>query len=190
MADEGIFGELDKLNVKNRCMGYNKEGKRCRTRLRKTQYLFCCDAHKPHNQEIIEDGCFCCTEKLINHKEILYFRCKHAVHRKCYYEWMEASQSEIAICMLCRSPIVPNGKYVEDENGVLVHSQTMGNIVNKKDFVSPIPDEDKPMTIITKVIEESMKPDSEANKQYRNLIYQPMVQPSWPLKGQKVKDPS
>lgn len=152
MEDGGIFDELKKLDVRNRCMGYNKAGKRCRTRLRKNQYLFCCDAHKPLNQEIIEDGCFCCTEKLVNHKEVLFFRCKHAVHRKCYYEWMESSQNEVAICMLCRSPILTDKKYMQDENGVWVDISSESNPVEKIMYVDPTPEEDKPQNIILNAI--------------------------------------
>ena len=99
------FKNFEELNVtKNRCTGYLKCGKRCRTRLKEGQYLFCCDDHKPYNREILEDGCFCCTEKIINHKDALFFRCKHLVHKCCYIDWMKRANNtyDEPICIICR----------------------------------------------------------------------------------------
>ncbi len=158
MNDESIFAELGKLNVRNRCMGLKKDGKHCRTRLTKNQYLFCCEAHKPLNRDIMEDGCFCCTEKLVNHKEVLYFRCRHAVHKSCYYEWMKTSENEVAICMLCRTPVFQSSskKYVQNEDGVWVYEETL-NMHEKILYVDPTPDKDKPINIITAAMESFAK---------------------------------
>ncbi len=102
------FKNFEELNVsKNRCVGLTKSGKRCRTRLSENQYLFCCDDHKPYNTEILEDGCFCCTEKIVNHKDAYFFRCKHMVHKECYNDWVKSDHNryEMPICIVCRSPI-------------------------------------------------------------------------------------
>ncbi len=109
------FENFNEINVnKNRCIGYNKNGKRCRTRLRKNQYLFCCENHKPYNKEIIEDGCFCCMEKIINHKDALLFKCNHLVHKVCFEEWMKNCTYEVPICILCRGEVYNNNKKKEE----------------------------------------------------------------------------
>lgn len=105
------FENFDEIKVnKNRCMGFTINGKRCRTRLRKNQYLFCCENHKPYNSEIIEDGCFCCMEKIINHKDGILFKCKHLVHKKCFEEWIKNSTYETPICIICRGEVYNNNK--------------------------------------------------------------------------------
>ena len=103
------FEEL-KVNV-NRCIGITKNGKKCRTRLRKNQYLFCCEEHKPLNNEIIEDGCFCCMEKIINHKDGIFFKCKHLVHKSCFIDWSRNNSTyETPICLICRSEVYNSNK--------------------------------------------------------------------------------
>lgn len=100
------FEEFSAMTVsRNRCAGYMASGKRCRTRLREDQYLYCCDAHRPINTESLEEGCACCMEKMVNHKDVIHFRCNHLVHRECYYEWMKGSMEESPICILCRAPV-------------------------------------------------------------------------------------
>ncbi len=171
MENDGIFGELGKIDVKNRCSGIGKDGKKCRTRLRKNQYLFCCEAHKPHNKEIMEDGCFCCMEKLINHKDILYFRCRHLVHKKCYYEWMEASQNEVAICMICRSPVFGAKNVVENGDGVLVNGDEIESGVEKIMYVDPTPPEDKPIFILEKACMAGYMEGSSESKQFESILF-------------------
>lgn len=123
--DFNNFNEL-KVNV-NRCMGITKNGKKCRTRLRKTQYLFCCEDHKPLNSEIIEDGCFCCMEKIINHKDGIFFKCKHLVHKSCFLEWSKNNSTyETPICLICRSEVYNNNKEKKETllyqgNGTDIH---------------------------------------------------------------------
>ena len=100
------FEEFSAMVVsQNRCAGHTASGKKCRTRLREGQYMYCCEAHQPFNKDCLEDGCFCCTEKMVNHKDALHFRCGHVVHRECYYEWMRSSDLEEPICMVCRSEV-------------------------------------------------------------------------------------
>lgn len=107
------FSNFAELNVSvNRCMGYTQSGKKCRTRLRNNQYLFCCESHKPYNKEILEDGCFCCMEKIINHKDGIFFKCRHLVHKSCYVEWArsEGNTYEIPICVICREDVYQKQK--------------------------------------------------------------------------------
>ncbi len=107
------FGNFSEINTSiNRCVGITKNGKKCRTRLRKNQYLFCCEDHKPFNQEIISDGCFCCTEMILNHKDALFFKCKHLVHKSCYLDWAksESNTYENPICILCRNVLFEKKK--------------------------------------------------------------------------------
>ncbi len=102
------FENFETLNtLRNRCAGYTINGKRCRTRLKETQYLYCCEAHKPLNDTILEEGCFCCCEPLINHKDVIHFKCKHLMHKKCYYQWIkENSNYDEPICLLCRQSVI------------------------------------------------------------------------------------
>ncbi len=109
------FDNFQELNVSvNRCIGITKNGKKCRTRLRKNQYLFCCENHKPLNSEIIEDGCFCCMEKIINHKDGIFFKCKHLVHKSCFVEWSKNNSTyETPICLICRNEVYNHNKSKE-----------------------------------------------------------------------------
>ena len=88
----------------NRCPAFNKNNKRCRS-LTNNNSLFCCKSHEPINNNIIDDGCFICMEKIINSKEIIYFKCKHAFHKECYNEWLKFSTYQTPICILCRKDI-------------------------------------------------------------------------------------
>ena len=119
------FDNFQELNVSvNRCIGIMKNGKKCRTRLRINQYLFCCEGHKPLNSEIIEDGCFCCMEKIINHKDGIFFKCKHLVHKSCFLEWSKNNSTyETPICLICRNEVYNSNKskgkplpYVNDKS--------------------------------------------------------------------------
>jgi hypothetical protein len=106
------FSNFEELKVSvNRCMGITKDGKKCRTRLRKNQYLFCCENHKPLNSEILEDGCFCCMEKIINHKDGIFFKCKHLVHKSCFLDWSKNNSTyETPICLICRNEVYNDNK--------------------------------------------------------------------------------
>ena len=87
--------------MSNRCIGINKYNKKCRT-ITKGDNLFCCDSHKPINYDIIETGCFICSEKITKYYELIYFKCKHAFHKDCYTEWLNFSTYENKICLICR----------------------------------------------------------------------------------------
>ncbi len=106
------FNNFKELNVSvNRCIGISKNGKKCRTRLKPEQYLFCCENHKPLNNEILEDGCFCCMEKIINHKDGIFFKCKHLVHKSCFIDWSKNNSTyETPICLICRAEVYNNNK--------------------------------------------------------------------------------
>lgn len=85
----------------NRCQSFTINNRRCRTKV-KDNLLFCCKSHEPINKEIIEDGCFLCMEKIENSNEILFMKCFHAFHKKCYMEWLNFSTYDEPICIICR----------------------------------------------------------------------------------------
>ena len=93
----------------NRCLGINKNNKHCRC-ITKNNQLFCCESHKPINKEIIEHGCFICTEKINTSKELIYFKCKHAFHKECYNDWLKYSTYDKHICLICRTEFNPSFK--------------------------------------------------------------------------------
>jgi hypothetical protein len=86
----------------NRCNAYTNSERKCRAKLFGNN-LFCCKNHEPINKDIIEDGCFICHEIVNNTNDIIYFNCKHAFHKPCYYEWLEYSTYETPICLICRN---------------------------------------------------------------------------------------
>ena len=89
----------------NRCIAYNKNNNKCRAKT-KNNMLFCCKNHEPLNNDLIENGCFICSEKIENSNEIIYFKCKHAFHKSCYIEWLSFSTYERSICMICRNEVL------------------------------------------------------------------------------------
>ncbi len=134
-SDFNNFKELD-VSV-NRCIGITKNGKKCRTRLKLNQYLFCCENHKPLNSEIIKDGCFCCMEKIINHKDGIFFKCKHLVHKSCYLDWSKNNSTyETPICLICRAEVYNDNKKkkkskpYENDNTNNMNIQNIQNILN------------------------------------------------------------
>lgn len=140
---ELTFDNFKELNVNvNRCMGYTKSGKKCRTRLRNNQYLFCCEDHKPYNAEILEEGCFCCMEKIINHKDGLFFKCKHLVHKSCYIEWSKSENNtyEVPICILCREIVYKKDKkkrslpYKNESESGKSASELLENFIEKSNI--------------------------------------------------------
>jgi hypothetical protein len=90
--------------TENRCIGYNKNNKKCRVKT-KNNTLFCSPCHEPLNREIIDNGCCICMEIIKSSNDIIYFRCKHAFHKNCYFEWLSVSIYENPICMICRNEI-------------------------------------------------------------------------------------
>lgn len=104
-----------KKNIcQNRCIGYNKNNKKCRVKT-KNNSLFCSPCHEPLNSEIIDNGCCICMEIIKLSNDIIYFRCKHAFHKDCYFEWLNVSTYKNPICMLCRNEI----DFLKNEKSVL-----------------------------------------------------------------------
>ena len=89
----------------NRCIAYNKNNNKCRAKT-KDNLLFCCNDHEPLNNDLINNGCFICSEKINNSNDIIYFKCKHAFHKPCYIEWLSYSTYEKSICMICRNEVL------------------------------------------------------------------------------------
>ena len=85
-----------------RCIAINKNNKKCRSKTNNNSF-FCCKSHEPINKELLEDGCFLCMEKIEKSNDIIYFNCKHIIHKTCYNEWLKYSTYDENICLLCRN---------------------------------------------------------------------------------------
>ena len=85
----------------NRCIGLNKYGKRCKTRINDLNRLICCEGHKPLNDEILESCVMCCKEHLLS-KEISTLNCGHCFHRECLNDFLEISDEKTQ-CPYCRN---------------------------------------------------------------------------------------
>ena len=105
----------------NRCIGINKNKKKCRKKLNKNQEYYCCNSHKPLNlndEGLVE--CFCCCED-IKPNDLWHLKCGHAFHKSCFSIWLnkftENKDSSEYIhenelqCPLCRKNI-----YKKDSN--------------------------------------------------------------------------
>jgi len=46
----------------------------------------------------------------LNHKDAIFFKCKHLVHKSCYFDWAkgEANTYENPICIICREEVFQN----------------------------------------------------------------------------------
>ncbi len=84
----------------NRCHGYNKNGKKCHTRLNNHSY-FCCENHKPKNFDEMGECMICCKELTFDDIKIL--KCGHAHHIECLLNWMFINNG--STCPLCRKAI-------------------------------------------------------------------------------------
>ena len=122
------------INEHNRCNGYTKTGKKCRTKLIEKGKFYCCKNHEPHNMDIFSSGCFMCCENIESTKELIYFKCKHIVHRKCYDEWIGYSNYTNPICMICRKEINLN------IHNTICHDSTKNKnkVVIKEDYNNKI----------------------------------------------------
>jgi hypothetical protein len=125
--------EINQPNtIINRCNGYTKTGKKCRSKLPEKEKFYCCKNHEPLNMDIFSSGCFMCCENVESTKELIYFKCKHIVHRKCYDDWTGYSNYSNPICMICRKEINNN---VVNNNIVFNDSKKNKNkVVIKEDY--------------------------------------------------------
>ena len=89
-----------------RCIGYTKNKKKCRTRT-KNDY-FCCSNHEPYNLQDILKKCYICCEQLTV-KELTILKCGHAHHTKCLHQLLQKTN----VCPYCRNEIY---KYQETNN--------------------------------------------------------------------------
>lgn len=83
----------------NRCIGFNKNGKRCKTRINGDK-LICCDTHKPLNDDILESCVMCCKINLKTN-EISTLNCGHCFHNKCLNDFLDISPDKYS-CIYCR----------------------------------------------------------------------------------------
>ena len=118
------------INQPNRCNGYTKTGKKCRTKLIEKGQFYCCKNHEPHNMDIFSSGCFMCCENIESTKELIYFKCKHIVHRKCYDEWTEYSNYSNPICMICRKEVHNNNVNIN----IIDSKKNKNKVVIKQDY--------------------------------------------------------
>jgi len=103
------------MSTVKRCLGLNKNKKRCRKKLKEGQYYYCCDAHKPINMtsdNTIE--CFHCCED-VKPYDLWNVKCGHSFHKDCMKLWLkkfsenqenpEYYQEKDFQCPLCRQNI-------------------------------------------------------------------------------------
>ena len=90
----------------NRCIGLNKNGKRCKTRINDIDRLICCESHKPLNDEILESCVMCCKEHLRS-SEISTLNCGHCFHKECLNDFLELSDDKYS-CPYCRKEGIKN----------------------------------------------------------------------------------
>ena len=101
-------------NIK-RCIGINKNKKRCRKKLGSEQEYYCCNNHKPLN--LNDEGfveCFCCCDD-IKPSDLWHLKCGHAFHKECFSIWLkkftenknssEYVHEDQLQCPLCRENI-------------------------------------------------------------------------------------
>ena len=93
-----------------RCIAYNSNGKKCRTRCPPGTF-FCCEAHKPKNLENLkEECCICCDE--VEVEDMIQLKCGHVQHKNCYFRWINKLNKPS--CPLCKAEfnkrVKPNKK--------------------------------------------------------------------------------
>ncbi len=109
----------------NRCSGFTKSGKKCRAKIEEENKFYCCKDHEPFNIEIHSEGCFMCTDNITSSKELIQFKCKHAVHRCCFNEWIKFSNYNKPICLICREEIN------KDDNNIFLNNFEIMKTKNK-----------------------------------------------------------
>lgn len=122
--NKDINKDINNLKTKTktkikRCIAYNKNNNKCRAKIENSDF-FCCDSHKPINYDLI-NSCFICLNKIEDIGELYYFRCKHIMHKECYDEWINYSNYDKHICMICRNEVfkIPDKKNKIRKSGVL-----------------------------------------------------------------------
>ena len=56
--------------------------------------------------------------KILNSNDIIYFKCNHAFHKPCYFEWIKYSTYDTLICIICRKNI---SNKINSKNNVKVY---------------------------------------------------------------------
>ena len=90
----------------NRCIAFNKNHKRCRAKC--GDNLFCCSEHEPLNKDLISNGCFVCSEKINKTSDLIFFKCKHCFHKKCFMDFLKYSTYKNPVCLICRNEVFEN----------------------------------------------------------------------------------
>ena len=102
----------------NRCCGYTnlKKRRKCRAKIPLNKF-YCCDKHKPYNYEdMIEDCCYMCVQKIENPRDLIYLKCKHIVHKPCYYNFLLHYSNHLTeVCIICMDKRVKQEKQEKKE---------------------------------------------------------------------------
>lgn len=122
----------------NRCIGFNKNNKKCRTRINDGK-LICCSNHKPLNEEILEGCSICCKENLMS-SEIATLNCGHSFHKECLNDYLEIAEDKNS-CLYCRCVgISPKNKKQKKslsyEDKFLINGGELHNIIYNLDSVN------------------------------------------------------
>ena len=110
-------------NPSRRCLGYTRDGKRCRTRVNGSKNdlfntlmlddkknaeealseFYCCNAHMPANiHAVLDDGCIICgADYNVLANDVVHLQCRHVFHRPCLSNWFAMSIKKT--CPMCRS---------------------------------------------------------------------------------------
>ena len=85
-----------------RCIGLNKNNKKCRRKIPDGDF-FCCESHQPLNNEILTEECFMCSEK-VDTKLLWILKCNHAFHYECLAGWFDklVNEEKPMECPICR----------------------------------------------------------------------------------------
>ena len=86
----------------SRCQGFLQSGKRCKTRLRNGNSLYCCDKHKPKNYASIKEECTMCLMELED-DDIYTLKCGHGHHKDCLAKWILIPRYGEPYCPMCRA---------------------------------------------------------------------------------------
>ena len=121
----------------NRCIGFNKNNKKCRTRIGDGR-LICCSGHIPLNDEILEGCPICCKENLTS-CEIATLNCKHSFHKKCLSDYLKIAEDK-NMCPYCRGEgISPKGEKIKKllsfEEKYVINGGELHNIIYNLDSV-------------------------------------------------------
>lgn len=115
----------------NRCIGLNKYGKKCKTRINDPNKLICCEQHAPYNKDIL-NFCEICCDTNLSSNDIYTLYCNHSFHKKCLDEYIKLSElNNNYKCIYCRKNNNSNKKIKINKN-----FKFDNNILNNNNFIT------------------------------------------------------